>query len=82
MADYRLRFLFRDERLKQCQVHIKDKRRTWVGVMAHIPDQLLIWFAYNRLTGQIRRGKCLELLRWKLPVAYGRVMKNLENYAP
>ena len=80
MSDYRLGFLFQDERFMTCTVRVKDKRKPWIGVLAHIPDQLPIWFAYNKRTGQIRRGKCLELLRWKLPVAYGRVMKNLKNY--
>jgi len=80
MSDYRLGFLFQDERFMTCTVRVKDNNKTWIGVLAHIPYQLPIWFAYNKLTGKIRHGKKLRVLQYLLPVAYGRVMKNLKDY--
>jgi hypothetical protein len=77
--NYQLAFLFLDDRQMRCHVSIKDKRKTWIGVSLFVPGRLPIWFAYNKLTGQIRHGKKLRVLQYLFPVAYGRVIKNLEG---
>lgn len=77
MGNYSLRFLFQDERSKSCRVHIKDKKRNWIGAIAYVPNHFPIWFAYNKHTGAIRHGKDLQRLRRLLPVAYGRILMNL-----
>jgi len=78
--NYQLGFLFLDERWMTCHVSIKDKNRTWVGVRANIPGRLPIWFAYNKLTGQIKHGNKLRVLQYLLPVAYSRVLMNLKQH--
>ena len=76
---YQLRFAFQHKRSKWCKVHVKDKKRTWVGVKVFMQDDLPIWFAFNKLTGQTRKDKCLRMLRQKYPIAYGLLMENLES---
>lgn len=77
--DYQLSFCFLDSTFRSCQVRVKDTGKAWVGVLACLPDRVPVWFAYNRLTGQTRRDRCLRLLRHESALVYGRIVDKLER---